>query len=113
MMFQVTAETHGGKVMALRKGFATREAALDHPVKASNWAKVWVEEMVAETPAIEDAPPFPWTVEWTKGRAYVVDARGKRFASLLGTQKRREQVAEILYDLSDRMCGGRGSDDGA
>lgn len=47
----------------------------------------------------EAPPPFPWNIEWLGGYAYVVDATGRRIMSLLGTQKQREHVAEIICAL--------------
>jgi len=99
--FAVTAETHQGKVMVLRRGFMSRQEAEAHPVKLSLWKSVWVEEMKATPKPIETPPPFPWTVLWCAGRAYLVDAEGRKFASLLGSQKRREFVAEILTNFSE------------
>lgn len=42
--FTVKAETLAGKVVTLRKGFSSREDAEDHPVKLSQWKRVWVDE---------------------------------------------------------------------
>ena len=49
---------------------------------------------------IDKPPPFPWNVQWVGGYAYVIDADGRKIASLLGSQKRREHVAAVLCDLA-------------
>src|SRR5688572_26181639 len=42
---QVCAQmSGGGNPLVLRRGFPSREAAEDHPVKLALWARVWVEE---------------------------------------------------------------------
>ncbi len=97
-MYQVMGEH------VLRKGFATENDALDHPVRLAHWKKIWVEESPPLEQPDTSSPPFPWAVEWIRGRAYVVDANGKKFATLFGTQARREHVATILYDLSETKC---------
>jgi hypothetical protein len=43
MEYAVKAETHGGKVLILKRGFASQEEAEDHPVRMSHWKRVWVE----------------------------------------------------------------------
>lgn len=43
--WQVCAQAvDGGGPLVLRRGFPSREAAEDHPVKLALWARVWVEE---------------------------------------------------------------------
>lgn len=101
-MFQVMAEAKDGGTYVLRRNFATEEAALDHPVKMSHWKRVWVER-ANDQPERDTSPPsLPWSVEWSRGHAYVLDAKGKKIAALLGTQERREMVAEILYRLNEQ-----------
>ena len=101
-MYQVVGESLTGKTHILKKGFATEDAALDHPVQLAHWKRIWVEEAREKEPPNDTPPTFPWAVEWVHGRAYVLDGNGKRIATLLGTQRRREQVAEILYDRCAR-----------
>jgi hypothetical protein len=43
MEYAVKAETHEGKVLTLRRGFASQEEAEDHPIQMSRWKRVWVE----------------------------------------------------------------------
>lgn len=106
-MFQVMAETMDGGTHILRRGFLTEDAALDHPVKMSHWKRVWVEK-ANDLPERDVSPPrLPWSVEWANGYAYVLDAEKKKIASLLGTQERREMVAEMLYRLNDQPKDGK------
>ena len=98
MMYEVCAETHDGDILILRRGFASLEEAEAHPVNKATWKRVWVE-MTATVPLRDTSPPpLPWRVEWVGGRAYVLDANGKRIASLLGTQEKREHTAKIIYE---------------
>jgi len=92
--FEVKAETHEGSIHVLRR-FATKEAAESHRVRMSHWKRVWIEAGQREKPD-ESFPPKPWNVMWIGGMAYLVDANEKKFASLLGTQARREKVAAYL-----------------
>lgn len=97
--FAVMAETHEGGTFTLRRGFACYDDAADHPVQMSLWKRVWISEVEPAPVKIETPPPFPWNVLWVGGYAYVIDADGRKIASLLGSQKRREHVAEILCSL--------------
>jgi hypothetical protein len=99
MTFRVMCETHQGTVHIIRCGFLSEEEALDHPVTLSRWRRVWVEEEPQAPKRNETSPPLPWSIEWCGGFAYVVAADGTKIASLLGTQKRREFTAAILYSL--------------
>lgn len=100
----VMAETHAGKVVALRRGFPTRDDAEDHPVIARHWRRIWVQHtdyaVAGRHEPVDPTAPFPWSVLWDGGRAYVQDARGRKIATLLGPQARRETVAAILCDLT-------------
>lgn len=98
--FAVKAEDKQGYVNTLRRGFASREDAEDHPVQMSLWRRVWVEEIEPKPARVDTLPPFPWSVQWIGGNAYMVGADGRKFGVLLGTQKRRECVAEILCSLT-------------
>ncbi len=100
-MFEVRAETHDGTILVLRR-FDSREAAEDHPVRLAAWKRVWVEEAPDKPPRDVSSPPLPWQVEWVHGRTYVLDANGKKIASLFGTQERREHTAAIIYDRVNR-----------
>jgi hypothetical protein len=103
-MFQVMGESHTGKTLVLRKGFASEDDALDHPVRLAHWNRIWVEKSPPVEQPDNSPPSFPWKVEWVNRHTYVVDASGKKFAILLGTQARREHVAAMLYDLSEAEC---------
>jgi hypothetical protein len=95
-MYAVMAETHSGNTVTLRKGFNSRDRALDHPIIAAHWRKVWVANYVPDE--VDPSAPQPWTVMWDGNRAYVLDARGRKIATLLGPQKRRETVAGLIID---------------
>ena len=101
-MYQVMAETHEGTTHVLRKRFATEDDALNHPVRLARWKRVWVSKSPPSKEPDNSLPLFPWTVEWVGGFAYVLDANGRRIATLLGTPICREHVAGVLYDLSDQ-----------
>jgi len=47
MEYAVKAETHQGKVLILRRGFASQEEAEDHPVRMSHWKRVRVEPVAS------------------------------------------------------------------
>jgi hypothetical protein len=49
MEYAVKAETHEGDVMVLRRGFASKEKAEDHPIKMFLWKRVWVEPIEEKT----------------------------------------------------------------
>jgi hypothetical protein len=49
--YAVKAETHQGKVLILRRGFASQEEAEDHPVRMSHWKRVWVEAIQSSNDA--------------------------------------------------------------
>ncbi len=101
-MYEVRAETHDSDVLVLRR-FKTHEEAEGHPVRLATWKRVWIEEVPDGPPRDVTPPPLPWQVEWTGGRAYVLDAKGKRIAALLGTQERNEHTANIIYERVNGM----------
>jgi cytochrome oxidase assembly protein ShyY1 len=43
MEYVVKAETRDGKTVIVKRGFASREDAEEHPVRMSEWKRVWVE----------------------------------------------------------------------
>ena len=45
MEFVVKGETREGRIMILKRGFASRETAEDHPIRMSDWKRVWVEQV--------------------------------------------------------------------
>lgn len=112
--FAVMAELNDGKTAAIRRGFPTREAAEDYPVKLSLWKRVWIERE-PDAPVYTD-PPQPWTVEWIRGFAYVLAADGRKIASLLGPQRQREYVAAIICNAASGKAGttaeSKGGDNG-
>lgn len=100
LVFKVMAETKNGKVMALRYGFSTKEAAEDHPVKLSLWSRVWVEEDrgLPETPKPTTAP-VPWSFERVGNKfTYVRDAEQRRVMSLHGCEARRLHIEKLLRE---------------
>lgn len=79
-----------------------QDKAIAHVLKANmeHWDDIYIVEVAEKTSReILAAPKFPWIVEWTRGFAYVLDADGNKIAVLLGPQKQREFVAEILCNL--------------
>ena len=67
MEYAVKAETDEGKVLILKRGFASQEEAEDHPVRMSHWKRVWVEAIQHPNedmtnhvrPAVCKRPPAP------------------------------------------------------
>ena len=101
--FAVRAETKTGDIFTLRRHFQSRDAAESHPVLMSKWRRVWVEEM--PRPQVEvrqkqipnpDEAPLPWRIQWVKGFTYLVDADGRKLASLLGSRAKREKVGAVI-----------------
>jgi hypothetical protein len=43
MEYAVKGETPDGRIMILARGFDSYEDAEDHPVKMSDWKRVWIE----------------------------------------------------------------------
>ncbi len=43
MEYAVKGEAHDGKIRIVKRGFASKEEAEDHPVRRSLWRRVWVE----------------------------------------------------------------------
>lgn len=44
----------------------------------------------------EALPKMPWNVLWIEGFCYLVDADGRKIATLYGRQIQREAVAEAM-----------------
>ena len=109
MEYAVKAETHEGNAMTLRRGFATREAAEDHPIQASLWKRVWVEA-IPKTPLPPAAlPPGPWTPNIVPAYggatffAYIKDGNGRRIMSLLGRERERELMADFICSARNAL----------
>ena len=100
-MYQVMGESHTGKTLTLRKGFASEDEALDHPVRLACWKRVWVDKSPPPEMPDNSPPPFPWSARWAGTLTYMEDANGKVFATLLGTYARREHVVLLLLGLSE------------
>ena len=79
---------------------------MNHHVRRATWKRTWIEEAPDPPERDVSSPPLPWRVEWVGERAYVLDADGKKIASLLGTQERREHTAKIIYDRVNREGEG-------
>jgi hypothetical protein len=43
MEYVVKGETPDGRITLLKRGFVSYEAAEDHPVKMSDWRRVWIK----------------------------------------------------------------------
>lgn len=94
----------GGRRMTLRR-FVSQDEAVDHAlaVNMDVWDDVFVRPTLAKVKPPEVPPPMPWRVLWAdSGHAYVVDADGKKIASLLGSQQRREYFASMLLDMVEK-----------
>lgn len=105
MTFVVKAESHEGKTLTLRGGFATRDDAEDHPVQMSLWKRVWVEGAASPPPAppTPTLPPLPWdwvssTVTDARGsfHAYLVDATGRKIAAIWGREGEKALIADTI-----------------
>jgi hypothetical protein len=53
MEYAVKAETRDGEITILKRGFVSYEAAEDHPVKMSDWRRVWIEVIDSSNPDID------------------------------------------------------------
>jgi hypothetical protein len=49
MEYVVKGETPEGEITIVKRGFASREEAEDHPIRMSRWKRVWVERMQSST----------------------------------------------------------------
>ena len=96
--YAVMAETRAGNIHTLRRGFPTRDAAEDHPVKLASWKRVWVEPVKRQAKHITTPPTLPWVMEWNLNFTYVRDADGHRILSLWGTKERREHIEKQLAE---------------
>jgi hypothetical protein len=43
MEYAVKGESRDGRITTLKRGFVSYEAAEDHPVRMSDWKRVWIE----------------------------------------------------------------------
>jgi hypothetical protein len=53
MEYAVKGETPDGRITILKRGFVSYEAAEDHPVKMSDWKRVWIEVITPTEPTNE------------------------------------------------------------
>src|SRR5262245_52652656 len=98
--FAISAETNTGDDFTIQRRSRARGAVGDQAVQGAGLRRVRVEAMPRPLVEIsqreelnpDDPPPYPWTVQWSGGFAYIVDADGKEIASLLGSRKRQEFV---------------------
>jgi hypothetical protein len=107
--YAVKAETKEGETLTLRRGFPSYEAAEDHKVQASLWARVWIEivgvmpEKAITPPAL---PPKPYAL-MTSGspskngtlHLYLIDATGRKIAAIWGKPGEKELIAEHILAL--------------
>ena len=54
MEYVVKAETRDGKTVIVKRGFVSREGAEEHPVRMSEWKRVWVEAFRASDTSATD-----------------------------------------------------------
>jgi hypothetical protein len=54
MEYVVKAESRDGKIAVLKRGFASKEEAEDHPIRMSDWKRVWGEEFQASDASAAD-----------------------------------------------------------
>ena len=54
MEYVVKAETREGKIAVLKRGFPSKEEAEDHPIRMSDWKRVWVEALQASDASATD-----------------------------------------------------------
>lgn len=101
--YAVKAETHEGNLMTLRRGFATEDAAADHPVQMSLWKRVWVEAEQTPADTAPVLPPLPW--DWVSAghptangqfQAYLVDATGRKIAAIWGRGSEKALIADHI-----------------
>lgn len=107
--YAVMAETYDGSIMTLRRGFADREAAESHPIKASLWKRAWVEAigpLKGAGPQQASLPPLPWNwvssgSAYARGQfhIYLVDANGKKIAAIWGREGQKTLVAQRIIQL--------------
>jgi hypothetical protein len=50
MEYAVKAEARDGEITILKRGFVSYEDAEDHPVKMSDWRRVWIEVIDSSNP---------------------------------------------------------------
>jgi hypothetical protein len=109
MEYAVRAETYDGSLLTLRRGFTSREAAEDHPVKASLWKRIWIESLgplCLQVTSEPELPPLPW--KWVSSGSsdargqfhiYLVDANGKKIAAIWGREGQKTLVAQHITGL--------------
>ena len=54
MEYVVKAQSRDGKIAVLKRGFASKEEAEDHPIRMSDWKRVWVEAFQASDASAAD-----------------------------------------------------------
>ena len=98
MTWEVRAEMLEGGEGTIRKGFPTREAAEDYPIKLALWRRVWVQKTVLPVAPKAATLRQPWTIEEPVGNSftYLRDADGARIASLLGRAEQRDRFVDAL-----------------
>jgi len=50
MEYVVKGETREGEITIVKRGFASQEEAEDHPIRMSDWKRVWVEALHPNNP---------------------------------------------------------------
>ena len=101
--FAVKAEGPSGTFLTIRRGFISRDAAEDHPVKLASWKRVWVEEVTPRPIPSNTLPSLPWAWEVAGSatangsfHAYIVDATGRKIAAIWGRGEEKRLIAEAI-----------------
>lgn len=108
MEYAVVGEGHDGAIRTIKGGFAKASEAEDHPIKLSDWKRVWVMPVGAPDPLPPEPqapslPPKPW--DWIasdtpqangKFQAYLVDATGRKIAAIWGRGVEKEMIADHI-----------------
>ena len=77
MEYAIKVETLEGKVLILRRGFASQEEAEDHPIRMSHWKRVWVEAIQSSNDAVAiGKEQLDVVVEAQAGESIEVAAKG-------------------------------------
>jgi hypothetical protein len=57
--FAVRAETHAGNLVVVRRGFKNQEDAEDHPIRAKDYRRIWVEPIEPAPKRLDDTIAKP------------------------------------------------------
>lgn len=97
MAFAVVGTTKVLRERRTLRRFPTEREAIEHALRADMrwWDDVWVEKCEPVAPKPEwTEPVLPFRMLWVGGYAYLIDAEGRKLASILGNQRQREWMTE-------------------